>query len=246
MQSPENYHQLCRLLGRLKGNYQLSELVRSEGYTRWIELAANFSIDSIRQWQWSSNSVHYILQLWGSLVTALPYVKADANGNSNTLLEKYIPLVVQAYVQSRLDSVEAIMRDQSMDNPLDDEGLLQDQMERLPKICRYKYEEVGRYLQSQMDPLLQAYQDAHQGSNPQILMAIEWKLSWLIYITGSIVGSHSSMTSYLPVQEGCELVDSTLCMRIFMLLQGITQLLVDSAGQKRGSVHLELSLLYFC
>lgn len=26
----ENYHELCRLLGRLKTNYQLSELVRAE------------------------------------------------------------------------------------------------------------------------------------------------------------------------------------------------------------------------
>eukprot|EP00542_Grammatophora_oceanica_P008574 CAMPEP_0194056758 /NCGR_PEP_ID=MMETSP0009_2-20130614/61147_1 /TAXON_ID=210454 /ORGANISM="Grammatophora oceanica, Strain CCMP 410" /LENGTH=141 /DNA_ID=CAMNT_0038706247 /DNA_START=211 /DNA_END=633 /DNA_ORIENTATION=- len=28
----DNYHQFCRLLGRLKANYQLSELVKTDGY----------------------------------------------------------------------------------------------------------------------------------------------------------------------------------------------------------------------
>lgn len=30
-QRQENYHEFCRLLGRLKANYQLCELVRTEG-----------------------------------------------------------------------------------------------------------------------------------------------------------------------------------------------------------------------
>lgn len=32
-----NYHEFCRLLGRLKTNYQLSELVGVENYSDWIQ-----------------------------------------------------------------------------------------------------------------------------------------------------------------------------------------------------------------
>ena len=59
----ENYHEFCRLLGRLKSNYQLSELVRTESYLEWLDLAASFSVTSFEQWQWSSNSIHYLLQV---------------------------------------------------------------------------------------------------------------------------------------------------------------------------------------
>lgn len=45
----ECYHQFCRLLGRLKASYQLSELVRADGYSRWIELSAEFAIKSFGQ-----------------------------------------------------------------------------------------------------------------------------------------------------------------------------------------------------
>ncbi|CAN0554395.1 unnamed protein product, partial [Ectocarpus sp. 12 AP-2014] len=73
---PDNYHQFCRQLGRLKANYQLSELVRVEGYLEWVELAADFTVRSLKEWQWSTNSIHYLLALWGRLVAAVPYVRA--------------------------------------------------------------------------------------------------------------------------------------------------------------------------
>ena len=47
---------LCRLLGRLKSNYQLSELVRTEGYVEWLEHAAAFTTASFEQWQASETS----------------------------------------------------------------------------------------------------------------------------------------------------------------------------------------------
>jgi exportin-7 len=119
----ENYHEFCRLLGRLKSNYQLSELVKTEGYQNWIDLVAKFTINSFQQWQWSSNSMHYLLGLWARLVVAVPYVKPDLQGQSTALLDGYIPQLVQAYIQSRLDSVEASCTDpDTVDDLLDEEG----------------------------------------------------------------------------------------------------------------------------
>ena len=43
----DNYHQFCRLLGRLKANYQLNELVKTDGYLEWLELAASFTNQSV-------------------------------------------------------------------------------------------------------------------------------------------------------------------------------------------------------
>ena len=60
----------CRLLARLKANYQLSELVASDGYAEWISIVATFTIDSFNHWQWAANSVYYLLSLWSRLVTS--------------------------------------------------------------------------------------------------------------------------------------------------------------------------------
>jgi exportin-7 len=72
----DNYHEFCRLLGRLKASYQLSELVKTKGFTEWLELAGDFTIRSLQNWQHSMNSIHYLLALWGRLVAALPYLRS--------------------------------------------------------------------------------------------------------------------------------------------------------------------------
>jgi exportin-7 len=47
----DNYHVFCRLLGRFRLNYQLSELVKMEGYGEWIQLVAEFTLKSLQSWQ---------------------------------------------------------------------------------------------------------------------------------------------------------------------------------------------------
>ena len=44
----ECYHEFCRLMMRLKSNYQLGELMRLEEYSRLIELIAKFTISSLQ------------------------------------------------------------------------------------------------------------------------------------------------------------------------------------------------------
>ena len=57
-----NYHEMCRLLARLKANYQLSELVASDSYREWISIVATFTIDSFNHWQWAANSVYQLVE----------------------------------------------------------------------------------------------------------------------------------------------------------------------------------------
>lgn len=47
----DNYHELCRLLARLKANFQLSELVQCEKYAEWIAMVATFTVDSFKHWE---------------------------------------------------------------------------------------------------------------------------------------------------------------------------------------------------
>lgn len=48
LSDPSSYHEFCRLLARLKTNYQLGELVKAEEYAKTLELIANFTITSLR------------------------------------------------------------------------------------------------------------------------------------------------------------------------------------------------------
>lgn len=43
-----NYHEFCRLLARLKSNYQLGELVKVDNYPDVIKLIAEFTVTSLR------------------------------------------------------------------------------------------------------------------------------------------------------------------------------------------------------
>ena len=132
---PHNrFHQFCRYLGKLKSNYQLTELVNTEGYQKWIQLASQFSIDSFRQWQLSSASSHYILQLWSRMVTAMPYVREEA-GVGGHLLNEYVPRIMQAYINGKLQEIEAAVKcengivlvgiDGEVEHPLNDPEVLE-------------------------------------------------------------------------------------------------------------------------
>ena len=107
----DNYHEFCRLLGRLKASYQLSELVKTVGFTEWLELACDFTIKSLQNWQYSMNSIHYLLALWGRLVAALPYLRADSmdSQRQSQTLRQCVLQVVESYIKTMLDSVDAVV-----------------------------------------------------------------------------------------------------------------------------------------
>ena len=48
LSDPNNYHEFCRLLARLKSNYQLGELVKVDNYPDVIMLIAEFTVNSLQ------------------------------------------------------------------------------------------------------------------------------------------------------------------------------------------------------
>jgi exportin-7 len=256
LQHQDNYHQFCRLLGRLKANYQLSELVKAEGYMEWLELAASFTVQSIQNWQYSTNSIHYLLSLWGRLVAAVPYVRPETGASGHVQhLEKQVLLVVKTYIDSMLGSVEAVLRsDGALENPLDDDGSLKEQMDRLPVICRFQYAPVAQMILAKFDPLLAQYRDlmARVGTNPtssapndvqQSVAIIEGQLTWLTYMVGAIVGGHSWSSTHMG--EGEETIDAGLSRRTLQLAQGMDYRLTSSNGAGRADPQLEQAMLFY-
>lgn len=252
----DNYHQFCRLLGRLKANYQLSELVKTEGYLEWLDLAASFTVQSIQNWQYSTNSIHYLLALWARLVAAVPYVRPETGARGHVPeLEKQVLLVTETYIESMLGSVETVLRSEgALDDPLDDDGSLKEQLDRLPVICRFKYGPVANLILTKFDPLLSQYQEAVRaiGSHavttapPDVqrrIEIIEAQLTWLTYMVGAIVGGHSWSASHMA--DGQETIDASLSRRVLQLAQGMDFRLTSSNGISRSDVRLEHAMLYY-
>jgi exportin-7 len=252
----QNYHEFCRLIGRLKSNYQLSELMKADKFEEWMDLTPDFTVKSFRQWQWSQNSTHYLLGLWARLVAALPYVRADpgqGTPSSSAFLDNSVPQVIQAYVQSRLDSAEQSAADDTLDNPLDDEGGLYEQLEKLPTLCHFNYRQAGEYVVAVLDPILSKYAEAcsileqrggsaGDGAIHQQLEAMENQLAWIVYVIGAIIGGQVYASGST---DGDELVDADLSQRVFRAMQLTEHRLIASGGQQKPSVHFELALLFY-
>lgn len=236
-----NYHEFCRLLGRLKTNYQLSELVQVDGWHDWLALVAEFTVTSLQSWQWAAGSVYYLLSLWSRLVASVPYLKGEAP----SLLDAYVPRITETYITTRLESVAAVAAAAgSIDDPLEEEEQLSEQLESLPQLCRFQYEATCRYLCSLLDPLLLRYGDmgpaAATPAAQQALGVLEGQLSWLVYIVGAVIRGRLASAS----AESHEAVDGELALRVFQLIR-----LMEAPGHAGRTAEprqrLELAVLGF-
>lgn len=118
-------------------------------------MIAKFTVESLRAWQFSPNSIHYLLSLWQRLVASVQFFK-DPKPH---LLERYTPEITAAYIKSRLDAVPIILRD-GLDEPLDDLGMVQQQLEQLCVIERCEYEKTVQLLVQLFDQTAGGYQEA--------------------------------------------------------------------------------------
>uniref|UniRef100_A0A8C2K0D7 Exportin 7 n=1 Tax=Cyprinus carpio TaxID=7962 RepID=A0A8C2K0D7_CYPCA len=233
LSDPNNYHEFCRLLARLKSNYQLGELVKVENYPEVIRLIANFTVTSLQHWEFAPNSVHYLLSLWQRLAASVPYVKAT----EPHMLETYTPEVTKAYITYRLESVHIMLRD-GLEDPLDDAGLVQQQLDQLSTIGRCEYEKTCALLVQLFDQSAQSYQELLQSTNSSTMdIAVqEGRLTWLVYIIGAVIGGRVSFAS----TDEQDAMDGELVCRVLQLMN-----LTDSRLAQAGNEKLELAMLSF-
>lgn len=228
-----NYHEFCRLLARLKSNYQLGELVVVENYAEAIQLIAKFTVQSLQMWQFAPNSIHYLLSLWQRMVTSVPYVKAQ----EPHYLNSYTPEVVKAYVTSRLESVNAIVRD-NLDDPLDDLGMVVQQLEQLSTIERCEYEKTCELILFWFDQTAAKYQKILSIPSPSAieLQIVNTQLTWLVYIIGSCIGGRICSTA----TEEHDSLDGDLIIRVLQLMS-----MTDSQLPQGGFEKMEIAFMNF-
>mmetsp|Transcript_7505 Transcript_7505/g.12746 ORF Transcript_7505/g.12746 Transcript_7505/m.12746 type:complete len:1077 (-) Transcript_7505:234-3464(-) len=247
----DNYHELCRLLARLKANYQLSELVQADTYREWIQLVATFTIDSFKHWQWAANSVYYLLSLWSRLVASMPYLKGDLPSQ----LESYVPQVITAFIHSRMELVRTLQQQSDagaeLDDPLDNEEQLTEQLDTLPSLCRFQLQQASAYVLSLFEPCAKQYSQllslpADQSRSADVakrLCECEGELAWLVYIIGTVLGSHLTPSANSDAQQMVDAELTCIVLQLLSLLDAPAN--VQERRPHRSNQHLELALIFF-
>lgn len=213
-----------------------------ESYSQVIQLITKFTVTSLQMWQFAPNSIHYLLSLWQRLVASVPYVKAS----EPHMLDTYTPEVTRAYVTSRLEAVNVIVKE-NLEDPLDDLGQVQQQLDQMSTITRCEYEKTCTLLANLFDQTAQAYQDRLQSMNGgmgQVANGLgmeiaiqEGQLTWLVYLIGAAIGGRVFLNS----QDDHDAMDGELACRVLQLMQ-----LTDSRLANGGHCEkLELALLSF-
>ncbi|ESO95104.1 hypothetical protein LOTGIDRAFT_160865 [Lottia gigantea] len=232
LSDPANYHEFCRLLARLKSNYQLLELVKVDNYPEFIKLIAEFTVTSLQMWQFAPNSVHYLLSLWHRMVQSIPYLKASIPHS----LETYAPEVTKAYITSRVSSVHVVIRE-GLEDPLDDHGMISQQLEQLLTIGRCEYDKTCALLVSLFDESARTYQELISSGGQSVDIAIqEGRLTWLVYIIGAVIGGRVAFAS----TDEHDAMDGELVCRVLQLMN-----LTDSRLAQGGSEKLDIAILSF-
>jgi len=234
-----NFHEFCRLLSRVKSNFQLSEMVKSDVYPDLLSLVATFTVESFRSCPFASNSLYYLLQLWSRMVTSVAYLKGDGESH----LDRYVPDVTQTYIMSKLQSARASLQANPSEDPLENEEQLVDQLDSASPLCRYQYDRMAEFLLSLFDPLVTQLQSlAGQGTAmPAQIEVLEGELAWLVYIVGAVVGARGTSRS----SEEHELLDGDLCAKVFQTIKWIELRQSLPNGTASATLQrLELALLY--
>lgn len=184
-------------------------------------------------WLFAPNSVHYLLTLWQRMVASVPYVKSP----DPHLLGTYTPEVIKAYIESRLDAVPLIVRD-NMEDPLDDLCMVQQQLEQLSVIERCEYNKTCNLLVQHFDQKAHEYENLVQTPNSSAIdiTVHELQLTWLVYIIGSAIVGRLSVTT----SDEHDNMDAELVIRVLQLMS-----LTDSRLPQTGCEKLELAILSF-
>ncbi|KAL0488799.1 exportin-XPO7 [Acrasis kona] len=239
----ENYHQFCRLLARLKSNFQLNEFIICPNYNQWLSLVANFSIESFKSWKYSGQSVFYILNLWSRLVASKPYLKQELDSQ----LDTYVPEVTKQFITSRLEFARACANDDAIENPLEHKEILDEQLDALPQLVHADYEKLGIVFTNCFDPTFASYTNAIRSKNSNIYAECELQLTWLIYMFGSIIGKRYAGTGTTVTSDASEIIDGNLTARVLQTATLIGERLAisSSAVDDDSLQHLENAVIYF-
>uniref|UniRef100_A0A671X0B1 Exportin 7 n=1 Tax=Sparus aurata TaxID=8175 RepID=A0A671X0B1_SPAAU len=225
---PNNYHEFCRLLARLKSNYQLGELVKVENYPEVIRLIANFTVTSLQV------GVPGVTLLFPTCCSPVPHLFPTCSPPVVHLFPTCSPPVPHLF----LTCSPPVVHLDGLEDPLDDAGLVQQQLDQLSTIGRCEYEKTCALLVQLFDQAAQTYQELLQSTNSSAadITVQEGRLTWLVYIIGAVIGGRVSFAS----TDEQDAMDGELVCRVLQLMN-----LTDSRLAQAGNERLELAMLSF-
>ena len=89
--------------------------------------------------------------------------------------------------------MRVVLSNEQMEDPLENEEQLQEQMDSLPYMCRFQYDQSVELLMGRMDPIIAAYSKV--GSNALHITALA--------LLGHSAVPHEPLLSSAPVSAGC-------------------------------------------
>ncbi len=152
--------------------------------------------------------------------------------------------VFNSYITSRLDSVQLVLQNPSVEDMLANEEQLQEQFDCLPFLCRFQYEDLSKYLCSLTDPLVKGFTECGimtPGSDVSRLLLLEGQLTWIVYIIGAVVRGRLNSSS----AESQESIDGDLAARVFALLRVMDSGFHTQRYGHRSRQRLDKALLSF-
>lgn len=245
----DTYHELCQLVSRLKCNFQLSELMRSQAYDRCMTLITQFTINTCAMFDIYSNSISYLLTLWSRLACAERYVQSPTRppfSPTSFSLTNSIHAVTAAYINGRVSSAITHAVDQS-NTLIDSESLLQE-FHQLPQIVRYSYKTNAMTILSVFEPLFRVFESevglvVKGCGNEEKMHVASSQLGMLINIITSIVSSQFFME--VQIESLTHSIDADLCSRVFSVAKMVLLYIRSSNGESFYSEPLEQSLISF-
>lgn len=127
---------------------------------------------------------------------------------------------------------------ESLEDPLDDLGMIQQQLEQLSVIARCEYEKTCALLVQLFDASARTYQELLSTPNSSSieLTIHEGQLTWLVYIIGSAIGGRMSFTA----NDEHDIMDGELVFRVLQLMS-----LTDARLPQAGCEKLEMATMFF-
>ena len=260
LDDPLSYIEFCRLLSRIKPNFQLAELIKNPNFDQWMKLCAEFTLESFRNWRQTHNSSYFLLSLWARLVAAKPYLTGQ---NKDTCIDQYAPSVVLGYVQSRLELAQACVQCDDIENALEDTEQLLVQLEHLPQLAKSMYGDrspdqpgLARHLMNIAGPELETMKnllsevqsgqmdDGRKAAAFVELQVLDNRLAWLVYIVGSIIAHHGGSTREPNATDGLDGQITALVFSISNVISMRAEVIPGQAEMK--TLHrLQAAVLYY-
>jgi exportin-7 len=171
----ECYHEFCRLLGRVNGANQLTDLASNPQFSLWIDQVFSFTSTAVQRAEHLPNSLHYLLSFWTVLVP--PMITLGEKGPSQ--VRQYIEQLTVMFLQVRL-----AMAGKS-EETLEDETLLNEILEVVGWLSRLHASQSSQVL-------VQALQSVTN----------EVSLTWVVYLFGSVLAGQTDALGTGSVNKG--------------------------------------------